>query len=452
MSNQVNDENVGLLKQLVTTVQEKNDKEKVDNSIKMKPAKVIGVDEDTYKVFVYFIDDTEQNAYTFYNKSGEVLSEGDNVRVYYTTNPAKGWIGARCGETNVKEITLYGGEGVGRPSPWDNSSEYFNSYEESGKNIAGDSSKKYKMYAHAEGYDTKATGRYSHSEGYSTTASGNYSHSEGAGCNATGQRSHAEGDYTTASGNYSHSEGSSTESTYFASHAEGYYTHATGYCCHAEGNSTTASNKNSGSHAEGYNTKATGDGSHAEGISTTASGNDGSHSEGGYTTASGDGSHAEGRYTNASGVSSHSEGYNCKSSGNYSHSEGGDCEAIGDYSHAGGYYCKSNYQNSFVHGYYLEIPSSYLANSKNCFCRVAFGQYNDFSDENIIFSIGNGGYDANKGEIVRSNAFSIDLEGNVRCKSINGIIPSSGGDTLVPYTTEEAVNSAKQIFQSVMEV
>ena len=68
MSNQVSDENVGLLKQLVTTVQKKNDKEKVDNSIKMKPAKVIGVDEDTYKVFVYFIDDTEQNAYTFYNK------------------------------------------------------------------------------------------------------------------------------------------------------------------------------------------------------------------------------------------------------------------------------------------------------------------------------------------------------------------------------------------------
>lgn len=104
MSNRVNDENVGLLKQLVTTVQKKNDKEKVDNSIKMKPAKVIGVDEDTYKVFVYFIDDIEQNAYTFYNKSGEVLSEGDNVRVYYTTNPAKGWIGARCGEPNIKEF------------------------------------------------------------------------------------------------------------------------------------------------------------------------------------------------------------------------------------------------------------------------------------------------------------------------------------------------------------
>ena len=106
MSNQVNDENVGLLKQLVTTVQKKNDKEKVDNSIKMKPAKVIGVDEDTYKVFAYFIDDTEQNAYTFYNKSGEVLTEGDNVRVYYTTNPAKGWIGLKSGATIGDGITI----------------------------------------------------------------------------------------------------------------------------------------------------------------------------------------------------------------------------------------------------------------------------------------------------------------------------------------------------------
>lgn len=446
MSNQVNDENVGLLKQLVTTVQEKNDKEKVDNSIKMKPAKVIGVDEDTYKVFVYFIDDTEQNAYTFYNKSGEVLSEGDNVRVYYTTNPAKGWIGARCGEPNIKEITIDGG--VGKPSPWDNSSEYFNSYEGNYKNIAGDSSKTYKMYAHAEGYHTQATGRSSHAEGEDTTASGDYSHAEGynttaskyshaegGGCKALGNRSHAEGDYSTASGHYSHAEGSSTESKGNYSHAEGYLTHATGVLSHAEGDSVTASGQKS--HAEGYNTTASGDTSHAEGSSTTASGQY-SHSEGTETKATGERSHAEGCNTTASGVNSHAEGYECESSG--------------DYSHCGGNYCSSNYQNSFVHGYYLQLSSSTQANGKYCSSRTAFGQYNDFSDENIIFSIGNGGYDANKGEIVRSNAFSIDLEGNVRCKSINGIIPSSGGDTLVPYTTEEAVNSAKQIFQSVMEV
>lgn len=104
------DSNVELLKQAFTAIQKKNDKEKVDNSINVKPAKVIGIDEDTHKVFTYFIDDTEQNAYTFYNKSGEVLSEGDTVRVYYTTNPAKGWIGARCGEPNIKEFENAGND------------------------------------------------------------------------------------------------------------------------------------------------------------------------------------------------------------------------------------------------------------------------------------------------------------------------------------------------------
>lgn len=91
-------DNVDLLKQIVTSVQKKNDKEQVNDTIRTKPAKVIGVDEETYKVFVYFLEDTEQKEYTFYNKSGEILSEGDTVKVFYTTNVAKGWIGARNGE------------------------------------------------------------------------------------------------------------------------------------------------------------------------------------------------------------------------------------------------------------------------------------------------------------------------------------------------------------------
>lgn len=98
------DSNVELLKQAISGMHKKIDKEKVDNSINVKPAKVIGVDEETYKVFVYFLDDVNQREYTFYNKSGEVINEGDNVKVYYTTNPAKGWIGARCGIPVIKEI------------------------------------------------------------------------------------------------------------------------------------------------------------------------------------------------------------------------------------------------------------------------------------------------------------------------------------------------------------
>ena len=98
------DSNVDLLKQAISGMHKKLDKEKVDTSINVKPAKVIGVDEDTHKVFAYFIDDINQQEYTFYNKSGEIVSEGDNVKIYYTTNPAKGWIGARCGIPVIKEI------------------------------------------------------------------------------------------------------------------------------------------------------------------------------------------------------------------------------------------------------------------------------------------------------------------------------------------------------------
>lgn len=102
MAENIKDENPELLKELISSVQKKNDGE-VDNSIKSKPAKVIGVDDETYKVYVYFLDDTEQKEYTFLNKTGEIISEGDNVKVFYTSNPAKGWIGERCGEPVLKE-------------------------------------------------------------------------------------------------------------------------------------------------------------------------------------------------------------------------------------------------------------------------------------------------------------------------------------------------------------
>lgn len=98
----MSDNNVELLKQAMVAMNKKSNSEKVDTTIKMKPAKVIGVDEDTQKVFVYFIDDLNQNTYTFNNKSGEALSVGDNVKIFYTTNPAKGWIGVKSGETTQR--------------------------------------------------------------------------------------------------------------------------------------------------------------------------------------------------------------------------------------------------------------------------------------------------------------------------------------------------------------
>ena len=435
MSNQVNDENVGLLKQLVTTVQKKNDKEKVDNSIKMKPAKVIGVDEDTYKVFVYFIDDIEQNAYTFYNKSGEVLSEGDNVKVYYTTNPAKGWIGARCGETNIKEITVYGGEGVGRPSPWDKTSEYFNDYK---NNIAGNSKSSSAHYAHAEGHGTSATGANSHAEGLYTTASGESSHAEGYNTSATGAKSHAEGSLTTASGNYSHAEGEDTQATALYAHAEGYLTVASAEGSHAEGLSAKALQV--AAHSEGQSTEASGSCSHAEGQLTKATSFE-SHAEGYYTQATNFASHAEGNYTVASGNSSHAEGSSTQATGTFSHAEGGSCIASGSQSHAGGYSSEANGYCSFAHGYGVIVNDMYPEG----YPVVAFGQYNNYSsNDKYLFVIGNGTADDK-----RSNAFAVDKDGNIYCNSVNA--QSGGNITFEPYTTDEAITAATTTFNNIME-
>lgn len=139
--------------------------------------------------------------------------------------------------------------------------EIFNNYE---NNIATTNS-------HAEGSNTKATGKCAHAEGgnvfdiHSTgpIAKGDGSHAEGCGTKAIGDCSHAEGTYTTASGDWSHAEGGGAKATGTSSHAEGGGTTASGNYSHAEGGSTTASGV--GSHAEGYNTKASSNYQHVQG-------------------------------------------------------------------------------------------------------------------------------------------------------------------------------------------
>lgn len=118
------DENSELLAELISTVQKENDSKKVDNSVKSKQARVIGVDDETYKVFVYFLDDIEEKEYTFLNKTGEVINTDDTVKVFYTSNPAKGWIAERGGVPNI----VMSESGVGKHPSWDETSEYFNDY------------------------------------------------------------------------------------------------------------------------------------------------------------------------------------------------------------------------------------------------------------------------------------------------------------------------------------
>ena len=64
--------------------------------------------------------------------------------------------------------------------------------------------------------------------------------------------------------------------------------------------------------------------------------------------------------------------------------------------------------------------------------------------KNMLFVIGNGGTKE------RSNAFSVDKEGNVYCKGT--ITSGKAADSFVPYSAEQAVESAKSVFASVMEV
>lgn len=72
--------------------------------IKQRLAKVIEVDTDSQKVYVYFVDDENQTQYVYYNKTNEIITSGDNVKVFYTSDIIKGWIGARCGDPVKNDI------------------------------------------------------------------------------------------------------------------------------------------------------------------------------------------------------------------------------------------------------------------------------------------------------------------------------------------------------------
>ena len=93
-----------------------------------------------------------------------------------------------------------------------------------------------------------------HAEGYQTLASGAYSHAEGEGTLAKSRGSHTEGIFTTASAQAAHAEGKGTIASNDIAHAEGHYTVASGMHSHAEGNKTLASGQ--GAHSGGTFTTA----------------------------------------------------------------------------------------------------------------------------------------------------------------------------------------------------
>lgn len=69
------------------------------SNLKYQPATVVSYDDSTYIATVYF-GNNQNDLYTFYNKSGCKLYEGDNVKIQYTSNPAKGDLVVRSGRTD----------------------------------------------------------------------------------------------------------------------------------------------------------------------------------------------------------------------------------------------------------------------------------------------------------------------------------------------------------------
>lgn len=174
-------------------------------------------------------------------------------------------------------------------------------------------------------------------------------------------------------GNYSVVEGNWCTASAYCSHAEGSLCYATGYCSHAEGNNTIS---------RGYC-------SHAEGEFTTAGGLR-SHAEGGNTTASVLCSHAEGSHTIAQGI----------------------------YSHVQNLFTVATEDSQTVIGKYNAATVTGSGTTSDPYVYTDVGDY--------AFIIGNG---TDNPTVDRSNALTVDWNGNVIGQAMAGIIQMYAGAT-----------------------
>lgn len=90
------------LSAIKNTLDNKSDKTKRETSkdlLKYKVGTIVSYDKTTTKAVVKFPDSDIE--YQFYDKTGEVLSEGDTVRIEYTSNLSQGIIAYRLGIANL---------------------------------------------------------------------------------------------------------------------------------------------------------------------------------------------------------------------------------------------------------------------------------------------------------------------------------------------------------------
>ena len=90
-----------LIKNVLSLSQDHYNKENADNYIlRCKNAEVLWYQPMKLIACVRFCEDKNKNEYHLYNRCGAYLAPGDQVKVYYTTNAAKGWIAVRNGVPN----------------------------------------------------------------------------------------------------------------------------------------------------------------------------------------------------------------------------------------------------------------------------------------------------------------------------------------------------------------
>ena len=249
-------------------------------------------------------------------------------------------------------------------------------------------------YSTSIGVNTLASGVASTSMGASTNASGDYSTSIGVNTLASGVASTSMGAVTLASGDASTSMGDGTIASGTNSTSMGYTTFASGTNSTSMGNITVASGSSSAS--MGYSTIASGYASTSIGYLTKASGL-GSTSMGLSTMAAGDYSISMGYGTNANGVTSTSMGYETNANGDYSISMGDNTTASGDASTSMGNSTRAKSDNSLV-----------------------IGVYNDSTNTNRLFEIGNGTANTS-----RHNAMTVLANGNIGIGTTNPTRPLS---------------------------
>ena len=72
---------------------------KNDDYLKRVQAKVLGYDENTGNAVCQIVGSNQKH--TYINKSGEMLTAGDSVQIWYFTSIDAGFVGLRCGTNKV---------------------------------------------------------------------------------------------------------------------------------------------------------------------------------------------------------------------------------------------------------------------------------------------------------------------------------------------------------------